>query len=136
MSGSPPQMLTMGAPASSTALRHSSTESFSLMVCEYSRIRPQPVQVRLQACSGSSIRTRGKRFSRVIFFLAMYVAIDDVKDKGKRMLGSLHFIQAQGWQPVGLLKPRQCHQRKIQRIHMVLEIKDLGEPGAGEGLFV
>ena len=31
------------------------------MVDSYSRIRPQPVQVRLQVCSGSSISTSGKR---------------------------------------------------------------------------
>src|ERR1700740_3866851 len=55
-------MLTIGAPHSSTEARHSSTESFSLMVWEYSRMRPQPVQVRLHACSGSSISTSGKRF--------------------------------------------------------------------------
>src|SRR4249919_2439861 len=54
-------MLTMGAPHSSTDARHSSTLSFSLIVLEYSRMRPQPVQVRLQACSGSSIITSGKR---------------------------------------------------------------------------
>ena len=41
------------------------------MVCEYSRMRPQPVQVRLQACSGSSISTSGKRFSRDSFLRAM-----------------------------------------------------------------
>ena len=33
--------------------------SFCLIVDSYSRIRPQPVHVRLQACSGSSIRTIG-----------------------------------------------------------------------------
>src|SRR3954470_15313658 len=85
MSGSPPQMLTMGAPHSSEAATHSSTLSFSLMVCEYSRMRPQPVQVRLQACSGSSISTRGERFVRVSFFLAMYPIILDVRLSGKRM---------------------------------------------------
>src|SRR5438270_133930 len=52
-------METMGAPQSSTAARHCSTLSVSLMVDLYSRIRPQPVQVRLQACRGSSIRTMG-----------------------------------------------------------------------------
>jgi hypothetical protein len=41
------------------------------MVEEYSRMRPQPVQVRLQACNGSSIRTSGKRFSRRIALPAM-----------------------------------------------------------------
>ena len=48
--GSPPQMETMGAPHSSTAARHSSSGTRSVMVDSYSRMRPQPVQVRLQAC--------------------------------------------------------------------------------------
>src|SRR5437899_9457117 len=78
-------MLTIGAPASSTEARHSSTLSFSLIVCEYSRMRPQPVQVRLQACSGSSISTSGNRFVRVSFFLAMYPIMVDVRLSGKRM---------------------------------------------------
>src|ERR1700722_12134780 len=59
--GSPPQMETMGAPHSSTAARHSSSGTRSLIVDSYSRIRPHPVHVRLQACRGSSIITRGKR---------------------------------------------------------------------------
>jgi len=37
----------------------------------YSRMRPQPVQVRLQACNGSSISTSGNFFFPVILFLAM-----------------------------------------------------------------
>jgi hypothetical protein len=52
-------METTGAPELSTAPRHSSTVSDSLMVDLYSRMRPQPVHVRLQACSGSSISTIG-----------------------------------------------------------------------------
>src|ERR1700730_14322502 len=52
-------METTGAPESSTAVRHCSTLSVSLIVDLYCRMRPQPVQVRLQACSGSSIRTMG-----------------------------------------------------------------------------
>ena len=59
--GSPPQIETTGAPHSSTASRHSSSGTRSVMVDSYSRMRPQPVQVRLQACSGSSISTMGKR---------------------------------------------------------------------------
>ncbi len=47
--GSPPQSETIGAPQSSTAFKHSSTVNISLMVDLYSRMRPQPVQVRLQA---------------------------------------------------------------------------------------
>src|SRR5438094_7386283 len=78
-------MLTMGAPHSSTEARHSSTVSFSLMLVEYSRMRPQPVQVRLQACSGSSISTSGNRFTPVSFFRRMYAAIDRVRLRGKRI---------------------------------------------------
>ena len=61
--GSPPQMETIGAPHSSDAARHCSTVIISLMVDLYSRMRPQPVQVRLQACSGSSIITIGNFFA-------------------------------------------------------------------------
>src|SRR5262249_29882129 len=77
---------TIGVPHSSTEARHSSTDSFSLMVLEYSRMRPQPVQVRLQACKGSSINTRGKRFSCLRNLPAMYPAIDVVSERGKRMV--------------------------------------------------
>ena len=52
--------------------------SFSLIEVEYSRMRPQPVQVRLQACSGSSISTSGNRFVRVSFLRS------DVADHGQR----------------------------------------------------
>src|SRR5579872_4251034 len=57
--GSPPQIDTIGAPHSSDAARHCSTVMISLMVDLYSRMRPQPVHVRLQACSGSNIMTIG-----------------------------------------------------------------------------
>src|SRR2546421_2038216 len=67
-------METMGAPQSSTAARHCSTLSVSLMVDLYSRIRPQPVQVRLQACRGSSIRTMGNLAVPRKRLLAIYFA--------------------------------------------------------------
>src|ERR1039458_6617576 len=57
--GSPPQIETIGAPHSSDAATHCSTLIISLIVDLYSRIRPHPVHVRLQACKGSSIRTIG-----------------------------------------------------------------------------
>src|ERR1700720_2179640 len=57
--GSPPQIDTMGAPHSSDAATHCSTVMISLIVDLYSRMRPQPVHVRLQACNGSSIITIG-----------------------------------------------------------------------------
>src|ERR1019366_1436040 len=57
--GSPPQIETIGAPHSSDAAMHCSTVITSLIVDLYSRIRPHPVHVRLQACRGSSIMTIG-----------------------------------------------------------------------------
>src|SRR5213596_103998 len=57
MSGSPPQIEIIGASHSSAAARQSSRLIMSLSDVEYSRIRPQPVQVRLQVCSGSSCKT-------------------------------------------------------------------------------
>src|SRR6185295_8490214 len=83
--GSPPQILTHGAPHSSTAARHSSTVSLSLIVLTYSRMRPQPVQVRLHACNGSSISTSGNFFSPESFFLSKYVVMVRVKENGNRI---------------------------------------------------
>src|SRR5213594_808187 len=80
-------METIGAPHSSSAFKHCSTVSFSLMVSTYSRIRPQPVQVRLQACRGSSIITSGN-FSRPRRRLpAMYVDMRAV-----RLIGNLTIL--------------------------------------------
>ena len=59
ISGSPPGMETMGAPHSSTALRHCSTVRFFRRICPGYWILPQPAQARLQRNSGSSIRTSG-----------------------------------------------------------------------------
>src|SRR5437660_10491629 len=83
--GSPPQMETIGAPHSSTAAKHSSSGTRWVMVDSYSRMRPQPVQVRLQAWSGSSINTIGNRSALVSFFLTRYPAIRDDIFKGNRM---------------------------------------------------
>src|ERR1700690_3168612 len=80
--GSPPQRETIGAPQSSTAFKHSSTVNISLMVDLYSRMRPQPVQVRLQACNGSSIITSGYFSAPLIFLLVRYPAMLVVKLKG------------------------------------------------------
>src|SRR6266496_1580723 len=57
MSGSPPQMETMGASQSTAAARHFSRGTMSLRDVEYSRIRPQQVHVKLHVCNGSSWRT-------------------------------------------------------------------------------
>src|SRR5271170_2369885 len=68
MSGSPPQMETMGALHSMAESRHSSRLIMSLRLVEYSRIRPQPVQVRLQVCNGSSWSTRA---NLPVFFILL-----------------------------------------------------------------
>src|SRR5208283_3497511 len=73
MVGSPPQMETMGEPQSSTACKHCSTVSWSVMLSLYSRMRPQPVHVRLQVCSGSSIITRGNFSTRRSLLPAIYL---------------------------------------------------------------
>src|SRR6266404_6414354 len=57
MSGSPPQIETIGASHSTAEPRQSSRLIMSLRLVEYSRMRPQPVQVRLQVCSGSNWST-------------------------------------------------------------------------------
>src|SRR5690348_5293850 len=78
-------MLTIGAPHSSTLARHSSTVSLSLIVLTYSRMRPQPVHVRLQACSGSSISTSGNFSAPDNRFVTRYLAMVLVKEIGNRM---------------------------------------------------
>src|SRR5258708_27597253 len=72
--GSPPQMETTGAPHSSEADRHCSTVIISLIVDLYSRIRPHPVHVRLQACKGSSIITIGNFSAPRRRWVAIYFA--------------------------------------------------------------
>src|SRR5260370_1881335 len=72
--GSPPQMETTGAPHSSEADRHCSTVIISLIVDLYSRIRPHPVHVRLQACKASSISTIGNFSSPRRRWLATHFA--------------------------------------------------------------
>ncbi len=59
-----------------------------MIVLTYSRIRPQPVQVKLQAWSGSNISTNGNRGSPLSFFLSRYVAIELVSESGNRMAGT------------------------------------------------
>src|SRR5450759_1435478 len=80
--GSPPQIETIGAPHSSDAAMHCSTVITSLIVDLYSRIRPHPVHVRLQACRGSSIITIGNFFAPRSRWLATYFARFAVIFKG------------------------------------------------------
>ena len=58
-SGSPPATETMGAPHSSAASQHSSGVSRFFITSAGNWILPQPAHSKLQARSGSSIRTRG-----------------------------------------------------------------------------
>src|SRR6266404_7164953 len=75
MRGSPPQIETMGASHSSADARQSSRGIMSLRLVEYSRIRPQPVQVRLQVCNGSSWSTRANFPVFLILLVMMCRAI-------------------------------------------------------------
>src|ERR1700726_637878 len=75
MSGSPPQIETMGALHSMAEPRHSSRLIISLRLVEYSRMRPQPVQVRLQVCNGSSWSTRANLPVFLILLVMMWRAI-------------------------------------------------------------
>src|SRR5881398_1583092 len=85
MSGSPPQMETMGALHSSAAARQSSKLIMSLSDVEYSRIRPQPVQVRLQVCSGSSCKTMANFGVLRSLCLMMWPAIFADSARGNRI---------------------------------------------------
>src|SRR6266851_5937259 len=89
MSGSPPQIEIMGALHSFAAPRQSSRLIMSLSEVEYSRIRPQPVQVRLQVWSGSSCRTVANFSVRRSFWLMMYAAILVVSARGNLIRGRI-----------------------------------------------
>src|SRR5271157_4047385 len=97
--GSPPQMETIGEPHSSTAFKHCSTVSCSVMVSLYSRMRPQPVHVRLQVWRGSSIITRGNFSTRRSRFPAMYLPNLVVMLSGN-LIASSCFHSAVGTLPV------------------------------------
>src|SRR5438477_4953560 len=72
----------MGALHSRAAPRQSSSGIMSLSEVEYSRIRPQPVQVRLQVCNGSSCKTVANFFVPRTLWPMMYAAILLVSAKG------------------------------------------------------
>src|SRR5262249_2034945 len=82
MSGSPPQMETNGALHSSAAARQSSRLIMSLSDVEYSRIRPQPVHVRLHVCNGSSWSTVANFLVPRSLCPITYAAIFAVSGKG------------------------------------------------------
>src|SRR6266436_8654311 len=95
MRGSPPQIETIGASHSWADARQSSRLIISLRLVEYSRIRPQPVQVRLQVCNGSSWSTRANFPVFLILLVMMWRAIFADSVNGnlivKLLLGSTIF---------------------------------------------
>src|SRR5580692_11494947 len=79
-------MDTIGAPHSLAEPRQSSRDIMSLRLVEYSRMRPQPVQVRLHVCSGSSCNTKENFGVRVSFCLTTWAAIFAVHPSGNRIV--------------------------------------------------
>src|SRR6267378_6109724 len=108
MVGSPPQIETTGAPHSSIAAMHCSTVNISLIVDLYSRMRPQPVQVKLQACSGSSIITSGNLSSPWIRLPTRYLVSLAVSFRGNliRSPGSHCAARAPPAEPPGCGTPK------------------------------
>src|SRR6185436_18986442 len=93
MSGSPPQIDTIGASHSCAEPRQSSRLIMSLRLVEYSRMRPQPVQVKLQVWSGSSCSTSANFEVRNSLCLTIWRAIFAVSANGKR----IEFLVALSW---------------------------------------
>src|SRR5580700_8701986 len=85
-------MDTIGASHSMAAERHFSSGTMSLRLVEYSRIRPHPVQVRLQVCSGSSCKTMANLGVLRSLCLMMWLAIFFVSANGKRIV--IYFAEA------------------------------------------
>src|SRR6185312_2200519 len=79
-------METIGASHSLATARHFSSGTMSLRLVEYSRMRPQPVQVRLQVCSGSSCRTMANLGVRLTLCLIIWPAIFAESAKGNRIV--------------------------------------------------
>src|ERR1017187_4508884 len=79
-------MDTIGASHSTATARHFSSGSMFLRLVEYSRMRPQPVQVRLQVCSGSNCKTMANFGVLRSLCLMMWLAIFFVSANGKRIV--------------------------------------------------
>src|SRR2546423_9062137 len=79
-------MLTIGASHSVAAWRHFSSGTMSLSDVEYSRIRPQPVHVKLHVCNGSSWRTIANFGVFRSLCLMMWPAIFAVNASGNRII--------------------------------------------------
>ena len=70
----------------------------SLSDVEYSRMRPQPVQVKLQVCNGSSCKTMANFGVLRILCLMMWLAIFFVSANGKRII---YFTEATSVETLG-----------------------------------
>src|SRR5689334_16501434 len=82
-------MLTIGASDSSATARHFSSGTMSLRFVEYSRIRPQPVHVKLHVCNGSSCSTIANLGVRRSLCLMIWPAIFADRASGNRIWGLL-----------------------------------------------
>src|SRR5262245_8340578 len=123
MSGSPPQMLTMGASHSFAAARHFSSGTMSLSDVEYSRIRPQPVHVKLHVCNGSSWRTIANFGVLRILCLTMWPAIFADTANGKR-ISSTHRRDLDWnyrWRRNGNRWIRWCRRRRWRDIEQAAQ---------------
>src|SRR5208283_2100417 len=111
-------MDTIGASHSIAAARHFSSGTMSLSDVEYSRMRPQPVQVRLQVCSGSSCKTMANFGVLRSLCLMMCPAILAESARGNRinliLSGQRNFLgifgqrsRGVGRRRTGLHQPRQ-----------------------------
>src|SRR5438876_3401071 len=94
----------IGALHSSAAPKQSSRLIMSLRLVEYSRIRPQPVQVRLQVCSGSSCKTRANFGVLRNLCLMMWPAIFADNASGNR-IGINEIGPTDEWSPGRELEP-------------------------------
>src|SRR5208282_3247440 len=87
-------METIGALHSVAAPRQSSRLIMSLRLVEYSRMRPQPVQVRLHVCNGSSCSTRANFPVFLILLVIMCRAIFADNVNGNLILMRLLFFES------------------------------------------
>src|SRR5262245_1824001 len=103
-------MLTIGASHSLADARQSSSVIMSLRLVEYSRMRPQPVHVRLHVCNGSSCRTMANFGVLRSLFLTMCLAIFAVSARGNRIGISLRqrwFVRILGGPQREVAAPRR-----------------------------
>src|SRR5713226_611645 len=106
MSGSPPGMLTIGAPHSSAAAQHCSGVRRLSRTWSGYWILPQPAHARLQRNRGSSISTSGYRLTPLSFWASTYDATVYICETGTAMLGSLVAVRERTLSPPR--RQRQC----------------------------